>query len=60
MTPEVGQLLTRIAASTAVIRSRSDEQARAFNHGDENLTQRVQALIAKLEKIADQLEEAIA
>lgn len=60
MSPEIGQLLTRIAASTSTIRSRGEEADRLSRHGDEQMAERIRELVSRLEDVAAQLEQAIA
>ena len=64
MTPdmELGMVLRRIASATGVIQIQTAEQVRSTNHGATNgeLATRTRALVARLEKVATQLEKAIA
>jgi len=59
---QLGAVLQRIASATSVIRTRSQDEERFVIHGGTNgeISERVRALVSKLEAIADQLEQAIA
>jgi hypothetical protein len=55
-------VLCRIAAATSALRVRGDDAARIERNGGTTveLQQRVEALIGRLEKVADELEDALA
>jgi hypothetical protein len=55
-------VVCRIAASTSALRVRADDVARREHNGGTTveLQQRVDVLIARLEKVAGELEDALA
>lgn len=61
MNPQVslGAVLDRIAASTGALRVRANDADRQARNGGD-LRGRVEELIAQLERIADELEAALA